>query len=52
DFNEDDINLTIYFEEITYCSENINDTCNNSEPVSLKEDDSFDNFDDAEFYVH
>ncbi|CAG8774504.1 4132_t:CDS:2, partial [Cetraspora pellucida] len=51
DFNEDDINLTIYFEEITHCNENINNTYNNLEPVSLKKSDSFDNFDDAEFYV-
>ncbi|CAG8766841.1 21724_t:CDS:2, partial [Cetraspora pellucida] len=35
--------------EITCYSKDINNTCNNSEPVFLKENDSFDNFDD--FYV-
>ncbi|CAG8463252.1 451_t:CDS:1 [Cetraspora pellucida] len=52
DFNKDDINLTMYFEKITYCSEDINDTCNNPKLVFLKEGDSFDNFDNAEFHIH
>ncbi|CAG8812700.1 16859_t:CDS:2, partial [Racocetra persica] len=48
DFNEDDIDLTTYFEEIIYCSESINDIHNNLEPVSLKKDDLFNTFDEAE----
>ncbi|CAG8632418.1 3412_t:CDS:2, partial [Gigaspora rosea] len=51
-FSKDDIDLTTYFEEITSCSKNITDIHGNLEPVSLKEGDSFNNFDEAELHVH
>ena len=52
DFNEDDnIDLTTYFEGITYCNEDLNNIHNNPEPVPLKEGDSFNTFEEAELYV-
>ncbi|CAG8668164.1 6094_t:CDS:2, partial [Racocetra persica] len=55
DFNKSDVNLTTYFEEITRCSEDVNDTINdmynNPELVSLKVGDSFNTFDDAETHI-
>ena len=51
ELNEDDVDLTTYFEEITCCSEDINHTYNNPEPVTLREGNSFNTFDDAELHV-
>ncbi|CAG8478280.1 11318_t:CDS:2, partial [Gigaspora rosea] len=52
DFNEDDdIDLTTYFEGITYRNEDLNNIHNNPEPVPLKEGDSFNTFEEAELYV-
>ncbi|CAG8546934.1 22830_t:CDS:2 [Gigaspora rosea] len=52
DFNEDDdIDLTTYFEGITYRNEDLNNIYNNPEPVPLKESDSFNTFEEAELYV-
>ncbi|CAG8830813.1 10684_t:CDS:2, partial [Racocetra persica] len=50
-FNEeDDVDLTTYFEEIIYCNEDLNDIHNNLEPVPLK-GDSFNTFDEAELHM-
>ncbi|CAG8741786.1 28159_t:CDS:2, partial [Racocetra persica] len=52
DHSEDDLDITEYFDESFHCNEDISNITNNIESVSLKEGDSFDDFDEAEFYVH
>ncbi|CAG8816780.1 1703_t:CDS:2, partial [Racocetra persica] len=47
---EDDLDITEYFDESFYCNEDISNITNNIESVSLKEGDSFDDFDKAKFY--
>ncbi|RIB14571.1 hypothetical protein C2G38_2040078 [Gigaspora rosea] len=49
DNSEDDIDITEYFEE-SY-NRDVSDIANNIESLFLKEGDSFDNFDEAEFFI-
>ncbi|CAG8631685.1 14945_t:CDS:2 [Cetraspora pellucida] len=46
DYSEDNVDITEYFEE-SY-NKDVSDIANNIESLSLKEDDSFDDFDKAE----
>ncbi|CAG8442591.1 4562_t:CDS:2 [Cetraspora pellucida] len=50
--SEDDFDITGYFEESFHFTEDINDITKDIEVISLKEGDSFDNFDEAELYIH
>ncbi|CAG8534643.1 25019_t:CDS:2 [Cetraspora pellucida] len=46
----DNIDITEYFKE--FYNKDVSDIANNIESLSLKEDDSFDDFNKAEVYIH
>ncbi|CAG8781095.1 30814_t:CDS:2, partial [Racocetra persica] len=51
DHSKDDLDITEYFDKSFYCNKDISNITNNIESVSLKKGDSFDDFDEAEFYI-
>ncbi|CAG8630700.1 8649_t:CDS:2, partial [Cetraspora pellucida] len=51
EYNEDDIDIATYFEETSCCSEDISNIYSNAETVSLRDGDSFKNFEEAEAHV-
>ncbi|CAG8811584.1 8451_t:CDS:2, partial [Cetraspora pellucida] len=49
--SEDDFDITEYFKESFHFTKNINDITKDIEVISLKEGDSFDNFDEAKLHI-
>ncbi|CAG8749209.1 14981_t:CDS:1, partial [Cetraspora pellucida] len=51
EYNEDDIDIATYFDKTSRCSEDISNIYSNAKTVSLRDGDSFKNFEEAEAHI-